>query len=264
MSNRFAVIGSPIMHSLSPIIHQHFAKQTNLHLTYEKIKGDDQNFEQQVSDFFICGGKGLNITLPFKQRAFAMAESTTSRCQLAGAANTLWMKENQLCADNTDGIGLTRDLIRYIKLQGKNILILGAGGAVRGIINPLLETKPASLVVANRTKEKAMELQAVFPQIKCADLTNLSGAFDLIINATSASLEGKSVLLPVACLSKKPFCYDLAYKQNEDTTFVHEAKTFGCEAVDGMGMLVEQAAEAFSIWHGVMPLVKPVLRSLRG
>lgn len=263
MSNRFAVVGNPISHSLSPVIHQCFAEQMNVHLTYDRIKGDAQFFEQQVADFFVHGGKGLNITLPFKQRAFAMAQISTSRCTVAGAANTIWMNENQLSADNTDGIGLIRDLGRYLDLQGKRILVLGAGGAVRGIISPLLTANPTCLVVANRTIAKVMELQAAFPQVRWSGLGDLTEAFDLVINATSASLDGQSILLPASCFSAKPLCYDLAYKQQEDTAFVRYAKSLGCEAVDGLGMLVEQAAEAFYIWHGVMPSTQTVLHFLR-
>ena len=263
MTDRFAVIGNPIAHSLSPAIHQFFAQEMNLDLIYERIMGDKQDFEQQVLDFFSSGGKGLNITMPFKQKAFEMASIKTSRCSLAGAANTLWMKENQLHADNTDGIGLIRDLNRYVTLHGKNILVLGAGGAARGIIKSLLEAKPSYLVVANRTFENAQALRASFPEIICFGLDDLTGAFDLVINATSASLEGQSVHLPAECLATIPWCYDLAYKQNEPTAFVHYARSLGCGAVDGLGMLVEQAAEAFYVWHGVMPVTKAVLKVLR-
>lgn len=263
MFQHYAVIGNPVSHSLSPVIHHYFAEQTDIELRYEKIKGDDHIFEQQVVEFFANHGKGLNVTLPYKQRAFAMAEVQTSRCRLAGAANTLWMKENQLHADNTDGIGLIRDLTRYMILQDKNILILGAGGAARGIIYPLLEQKPAALSLCNRTLEKAKELQAEFSQIHCIELNKLSGQFDLIINATSASLEGTSLILPAEITEQKPFCYDLAYKQKEMTPFVQYAKSIGCDAVDGLGMLVEQAAEAFKIWNEVMPQTGPVLKLLR-
>lgn len=261
--DRFAVIGNPISHSLSPVIHQRFAEQLGMHLTYEKIQGQDSAFEKQVSDFFGHGGKGLNVTLPFKQRAFSMAQITTPRAKIAGAANTLWMRDNKLSVDNTDGVGLLCDLSRYIDLQNKNILILGAGGAVRGILEPLLKAKPADLVVANRTIEKARELTAYFPMIKCSSLISLSGEFDLIINATSASLEEKFIVLPEECLFKKPLGYDLAYKQHEATAFVHYMRSMGCEAIDGLGMLVEQAAEAFYIWKGIRPSTIPVLSSLR-
>lgn len=263
MSKRFAVIGNPVSHSLSPVIHQYFARQTDIKLTYEKVKGDEVLFEQQVSDFFIDHGKGLNITLPFKQKAFAMAQKRTTRCQLAGAANTLWLQENQLYADNTDGIGLINDLTHYLQLKDKKILILGAGGAARGIIHPLLAINPSVLTVANRTVAKAEELKNDFPLIKCTGFDNLSGAFDLIINATSASLEGATIFLPEHIMAQKPVCYDLAYKKNEPTPFVTYARNLGCQAIDGMGMLVEQAAEAFFIWNGVRPETRPVLELLR-
>ena len=264
MSQRFAVMGNPIDHSLSPVIHQCFAKQTGLHLSYEKIKADDETaFNLQVSAFFAEKGKGLNITMPFKQQAFAMAQQRTHRCQQAEAANTLWMQDGQLHADNTDGIGFMRDLNRHLSVQGKRVLILGAGGAARGIIHPLLEQHPADLVVANRTLTKATALQQHVSQIRCMSISELNESFDLIINATSASITGEFVSLPAVCLLHKPFCYDLSYKQHTATAFVHYARDSGCAAMDGLGMLVEQAAEAFFIWHGVMPETPDILRLLR-
>ena len=263
MSQRFAVIGNPIAHSLSPVIHQAFAKQVNIQLTYEKIKADDPSFELLVSDFFAQDGKGLNITLPFKQRAFAMAQQSSFRCQQAGAANTLWMQANQLHADNTDGIGLIRDLSRYLSVNGKRVLILGAGGAARGIVSPLLENHPAELIIASRTSAKAEEFQRAFPQTQCLSFDEIEGQFDLVINATSASLVGEFVALPDECMSAKPFCYDLSYKQHSATAFVQYARESDCDAVDGLGMLVEQAAEAFFIWNGIMPETAEVLTLLR-
>lgn len=263
MSQRFAVIGNPIAHSLSPIIHQCFAKQVNIQLTYEKIKADDPSFERLVADFFAQEGKGLNVTLPFKQRAFEMALQRSLRCKQAGAANTLWMEANQLHADNTDGIGLIRDLNHYISVEGKRILILGAGGAARGIVHPLLENSPKELIVANRSLAKAEEFQRAFPQTKCVGFNEIKGHFDLVINATSASLAGEFIALPDECMSAKPFCYDLSYKQHGTTAFVEYARALNCDAADGLGMLVEQAAEAFFIWHKVMPETQEVLMFLR-
>ncbi|MCE0722266.1 MULTISPECIES: shikimate dehydrogenase [Legionella] len=263
MSQRFAVIGNPIVHSLSPVIHQCFAKQMNVRLTYEKIKADNSSFEKQVSDFFSQDGKGMNVTLPFKQRAFTMAQQHSARCKKAGAANTLWMQANQLHADNTDGVGLIRDLHRHIFVKGKRVLILGAGGAARGIVYPLLENHPAELIIANRTPAKAEEFQRAFPQTRCLSLNEIEGQFDIVINATSASLAGEFVALPAACMAAKPFCYDLSYKQNGITAFVQYARELDCEAVDGLGMLVEQAAEAFFIWHGMMPETQEILTFLR-
>ncbi|MGC1182240.1 shikimate dehydrogenase [Legionella sp.] len=263
MSLNFAVVGNPISHSLSPVIHQLFAAQSNIHLTYKKIRSDEYSFEQQVIDFFAQNGSGLNITSPFKQRAFNMAQHITERCKWAKAANTLWINKNRLYADNTDGIGLIRDLRRHIILQKKRVLIIGAGGVVRGILYPLLANDLAELVVTNRTRANAESLQKDFPAIKCKSINQLSTPFDLIINATSASLMGEFVSLPKECLSAKSLCYDLSYKQHEATSFVEYTRNLGCMAVDGLGMLVEQAAEAFFIWHNVLPETDKVLKFLR-
>lgn len=261
MLKRFAVIGNPIGHSLSPAIHQKFAQQTHQDLTYEKILGDNALFEQQVTEFFKHNGTGLNITLPYKERAFQLAEVRTPRCELAGAANTLWLDNNKLHADNTDGVGLIRDLNRYLALSEKSVLILGAGGATRGIISPLLHAN-TQLTVANRSMEKIRILQQEFPQIQGMALDNIKGVFDLIINATSASLGNKDIILPIEIMENHPLCYDLAYKLKEATSFVRNAQNLGCKAVDGLGMLVEQAAESFYIWNGVMPLTTPVLEHI--
>jgi shikimate dehydrogenase len=261
--DHFAVIGNPIAHSLSPFIHHYFARQSQELLVYEKVLGDTQLFEQQVADFFREKGKGLNITLPFKQRAFALAQVATQRSQRAQAANTLWMHNNQIHADNTDGIGLIQDITRYLSLEGKNILIVGAGGAARGIILPLLELNPALVTVTNRTKDKLDALQFDFPAISVIPLAALSGCFDVVINATSVSLTHNTLELPVALMKQKPFCYDLAYALKKPTSFVHQAQTFDCHAVDGLGMLVEQAAESFYIWHGIKPSTEGLVDLLR-
>ncbi len=304
MPNRFAVMGNPIAHSLSPFIHQQFAEQTGIQLSYEKILVPEASFEAQVVEFFSHGGKGLNITLPFKQRAFALATSPTPRAMQAKAANTLWMTGEQLHADNTDGIGLIRDLATQLDLEGKQVLLLGAGGAARGVIGPLLAAGIAQLTVVNRTTEKATNLQADFRQIKCSRFAELEGSFDLIINATSASLveatqplevnirnelrttnpspalrapsprsrgegenEGSSLeekmMLPLAVLKPTTLCYDMAYSKQGSTAFVDWAHGQGVLAMDGLGMLVEQAAEAFFIWHGVRPDPRLVLMVLK-
>jgi len=263
MIKRFAVVGNPVAHSLSPFIHQHFARQTGLQLIYEKIQCDDSEFNALITDFFQQGGKGLNITLPFKHHAYNMAKNHTERCAKAKAANTLWMDEGQLHADNTDGVGLLRDLAHYCNLQNKKILILGAGGAARGIITPLLHAKIAGLWVANRTPEKVHALQLDFPTIQFIAINDLTGCFDVIINATAAGLTQNNQHLPAAIFSNRPFCYDLAYREHDNTPFVTEARRQNCQAVDGLGMLVEQAAEAFFIWHGVRPNTAQVLQTLR-
>ncbi len=263
-SNKYAVMGNPISHSLSPVIHQLFAKQTGVTLNYEKIQIDINQFEQQVTDFFAQGGKGLNITLPCKQRAFAMSAEVTPRCLEARAANTLWIQAGLLYADNTDGVGLLRDLSRHINLTGKHVLLFGAGGAARGVLASLLAAGPAQLTIVNRTLENARALQRDFPQTQYCALRDLEGkSYDVIINATSASLDDKSLALPESLMAAKPFCYDLAYNKSKPTTFVAWAKARGCMAVDGLGMLVEQAAEAFIIWHGIMPNTAPILDDLR-
>ncbi len=254
---RFAVVGNPVTHSLSPIIHQLFAESLGLGLSYEKIQSTMPGFTQQVSNFFKQGGRGLNITSPVKEHAFLIAQHPTKRCLKAGAANTLWWDENELYADNTDGVGLLRDLIHYIDLKNKRILILGAGGAVRGILAPLIDAQPALLAISNRTLEKASRLCYEFSVPVCTDLSQTSLPFDLIINATTPEF---SSILPSSILTTNTICYDLSYSQ---TSFLSWAKKQGCYAVDGLGMLVEQAAEAFLIWHGIMPDVRPVLTQLR-
>ena len=268
MLARFAVMGYPVSHSLSPVIHHLFAEQTGCQLIYEKIQIDLPRFEQQVGEFFSDGGKGLNITLPCKQRAFAMNVEVSARCAKARAANTLWMQAGHLHADNTDGVGFLRDITRYVHLAGTRILLLGAGGAARGILGPLLEANPAQVTIVNRTPEKAQALLLDFPQANSCTYANLPafierGLFDIVINATSANFDVQNMTLPEALLMAKPFCYDLSYHMNEATAFVAWACGLGCVAIDGLGMLVEQAAEAFFIWHGVMPDTAPVLSLLR-
>jgi len=256
-SARYAVIGQPISHSLSPIIHQQFAAQFGIALTYDRIEGDENRFDDQVIAFFKAGGQGLNITLPFKERAFAMAEVSTKRCQQAKAANTLWMQNGRLHADNTDGVGLMNDLNRYVSLDNKYVIILGAGGAARGIIGPLLDAKIANLTVINRDQSKALALQQDFPSIQIATWETLART-DLLINATSAGLSGKPLAIPDRLWQSKPVCYDLSYAKTGATAFVAMAKQQGCIALNGLGMLIEQAAEAFKIWHGIKPDVTKI------
>lgn len=257
-----AVIGNPIEHSLSPLIHHFFAKQFNMQLNYIKIQGEEASFAQQVAAFFQTQGKGLNITLPFKQKAYALADVVSERCKQAEAANTLWQVNNQIYADNTDGVGLIRDLSRHMTLVHSKILILGAGGAARGIIHPLLEKEPYQITVANRSQEPLQALQKVISSIQCTLLTEVKGTFDLIINATSAGVKGESFSLPHEIMRSHPFCYDLSYHSKSSTAFVAYAKQLGCNAIDGLGMLVEQAAESFFLWHGRMPDSAAVLKHL--
>lgn len=252
--NQYAVMGNPISHSLSPLIHHFFAKQTGIALQYDKIEVPIPLFEQYVFNFFKRPeSKGLNITLPFKERSFNMADWKSPQSQEAGAANTLWFKEGKLFADNTDGIGLIRDLKHYIELPNKTILLLGAGGAARGILGSLLASRPKAIILSNRSMDKAVALKKMFPSIITCGLDALTDAYDIIINATSASLQEKNMQLPENILANHPFCYDLAYNTTHKTPFVQWAINHGSQAVDGIGMLIEQAAEAFNIWHHVMP-----------
>jgi shikimate dehydrogenase len=245
---KYAVMGNPIAHSLSPGIHRQFAQSAGLHLDYERILVES-DFEFHVRHFFKTGGHGLNITAPYKAEAFALSDVPTRRCQDAKAANTLWMKEGKMYADNTDGIGLCRSLSHHVNLAHARMLIIGAGGAARGIIKPLLESH-AQIIVTNRTLEKAHELQDAFlSKLDVISLHHASFDFDVILNAATFNLDTKQ--LPTQWLKNKPLCYDLAYHQSGITPFVTWGRLHGCEAQDGYDMLVEQAAESFFIWHGV-------------
>ena len=267
MSARYAVMGLPVAHSLSPMIHQLFAAQMGCELIYEKIQIDLLRFEEQVIAFFQQGGQGLNITLPCKTRAYVMSEERSVRCFEAGAANTLWMEAGRLHADNTDGVGFLRDIGRYIDLTGKRILLLGAGGAASGILGPLLAASPRQLTITNRTQEKVDALRSRFSLLQWCSFSELrahveENPYDIVINTTSAGMEGPGLALPPALMATKPFCYDLAYMKGGETPFVKNARAAGCVAVDGLGMLVEQAAESFFIWHGFMPEIESIRRSL--
>ena len=259
----FAVLGNPIEHSLSPVIHQLFAQQFNIRLEYQKIKIEHNEFNSWVNNFFARQGCGLNITLPFKEDAFRLAAHPTPRCLEAKAANTLWATAGGIGADNTDGVGLVRDLQRYIPLENKHVLVLGAGGAVQGIIGSLLQQQGIKITVTNRTVERMLRLQHYFPAIEVTPVMTLQGPFDVIIHASAASLQGELFSFPQSLWTNKPFCYDLSYQLQGNTVFVNAAQEEGCCAIDGLGMLVEQAAEAFFIWHQRMPDTHAVLKKLR-
>ncbi|MCL6414263.1 shikimate dehydrogenase [Aestuariirhabdus sp. Z084] len=266
--DRYAVMGNPIGHSKSPQIHSLFARQTGQDLEYSKQQVEEGHFSSAVQDFFIQG-KGLNITVPFKQEAWLQAQQLSERARLAGAVNTLWINQaGELVGDNTDGAGLVTDLVKNQKvaLTGKRLLLLGAGGAARGVIQPLLAEKPVELVIANRTQARAQELQKMFTgkgAIEALPYDQLSGPFDVIINATSASLQGDVPPLPKGLVTRQTTCYDMMYGA-EPTAFNLWAERQGAKAcIDGLGMLVEQAAEAFFCWRGVRPDTQPVLQVLR-
>lgn len=247
----YAVVGNPIAHSLSPQIHAQFAASVGLTICYDTLLVET-DFAHHVQQFFKTGGCGLNITAPYKEQAFILSDVQTPRCRQARSANTLWMHDGLLHADNTDGIGLCRSLQKRLILSDAGILIIGAGGAARGIIHPLLDLN-AKITLTNRTIEKARELQNLFlDTIDVIAFNDASHGFDLILNASSFNLDTST--LSDVWLKNKPLCYDLAYHHSGITPFVAWARLHGCEAHDGYDMLVEQAAEAFFIWHGVRPL----------
>ncbi|OPX55718.1 shikimate dehydrogenase [Oceanospirillum multiglobuliferum] len=270
MTDRYAVFGNPIAHSKSPAIHQRFAEQTQQALTYEALLAPVDQFAESFQQFLQQQGRGANVTVPFKQEAFALAEQLTPRAQRAGAVNTLWQDaQGVVHGDTTDGIGLVRDLIHNhnLSLKDKRILILGAGGAVRGVIEPILAEHPAQLVIANRTLSKAQELVPLFAEfgsISACGFDELEGQqFDLVINGTAASLAGELPPLPDQLLAQGAACYDMMYGKAQ-TVFNRWAVAHGAvQAIDGLGMLVEQAAEAFQIWRGVKPNTQLVIAELR-
>ncbi len=267
--DRYAVFGNPIEHSKSPFIHTRFAEQTGQQLIYTAELVEAGDFNQAVARFAENDGKGLNITVPFKQDAWQLATQRSQRAQRAGAVNTLVIYgTGDYYGDNTDGIGLVRDLVNNhrLQLEGKTIMIIGAGGAVRGVIEPLLDSKPAALTIANRTKEKALQLAKDFSDldnIKACGLDEFgSSSYDIIINGTSASLSGELPALPATLITENTFCYDMMYA-TEPTPFMHWARQQGAKhVVDGKGMLVEQAAESFRLWRGCEPETAPVIEAL--
>lgn len=266
---RYAVVGSPIIQSKSPLIHSLFAQQTGEALTYEVLLGTEKGFEGLVGEFFREGGSGLNVTVPFKQAAWAMCRQLASNAARSKAVNTLYRPEGELAGANTDGIGLVRDLRDNlgIEIGGRRILLLGAGGAVRGVVPALEEESPASMTVWNRTAERAVELARDFlGGLTAAGIDDLRGQqFDLIVNGTSSSLQGSLPEVDATWLAPGCCCYDMVYGDgDEDTAFVRWALGNGAStAADGLGMLVEQAAESFHIWRGIAPDTAPVINRLR-
>lgn len=269
MTERYAVFGNPIAHSKSPCIHTLFAQQTDESVEYVALLSEPEEFAQDVMMFLVAGGKGCNITVPFKQEAWELADELSDYAARAKAVNTLVFREDgTMYGANTDGIGIVRDIQQNhdIPLQGKRILLLGAGGAVRGVLQPILEMQPASLFIANRTASKAMELAqdfAAFGHVSGGGFADIHGQFDLIINGTAASLQGELPPLPADCLAAGGSTYDMMYSA-KPTAFVEWGRAQGAaQALDGLGMLVEQAAEAFFLWRGVRPATAPVLAQLR-
>ncbi|MDF1692478.1 MAG: shikimate dehydrogenase [Zhongshania sp.] len=268
--DHYAVYGNPVKHSKSPQIHAAFAEQTGQQLHYRAHKVELGRFAEVAAQFFEHGGKGLNITVPFKLDAFEFADQLSGRARRAGAVNTLAIQDDgTIYGDNTDGVGLVRDIHDNLgwDIQGRRILVLGAGGAVRGILGPLLKQGPSHVLIANRTEEKAQKLAEQFQKLgnvaggSYAGLA--AGQFDLIINGTSASMSGDLPPLPSHILSNDGCAYDMMYGA-EPTPFMRWAAGEAAWAVsDGLGMLVEQAAESFCIWRGVRPDTKPVIELIR-
>jgi shikimate dehydrogenase len=268
--DQYGVVGHPVSHSWSPFIHGLFARDTHQSLTYRLFDFTPEAFRERVREFFAGGGKGLNVTLPHKMAAAQLADELTPRAARAGAVNTLAVRgDGRLLGDNTDGPGLVHDLCDNlgVVITHRRILMIGAGGAARGVIAPLLTLEPAELLIANRTEDRAQALAADFKDLGAVSgvgFRNISpGAFDVVVNATSASLSGDVPDVPPAAVSAETVCYDMAYGKS-DTAFIRWAQSLGCaRAIQGWGMLVEQAAESFRVWRGIRPPTAPVLAALK-
>ena len=272
MADQYAVIGNPVEHSLSPAIHAAFARATGQDVAYGKILAPLDGFAAAARKFFQDGGKGLNVTLPFKRQAWELVESRAGYALDAEAVNAIKPENGKLTGHNTDGTGLVVDLERNLRfpIQGRRILLMGAGGATYGVVRPLLDLKPAALVVANRTLERAVRLVAHFQKLRGSAAGILSAQpygglagspFDLVVNATSAGLADEMPSLPESVFARNALAYDMVY--GKTTPFMKFATERGAKAVDGLGMLVEQAAESFLIWRGLRPATRPVIEMLR-
>jgi shikimate dehydrogenase len=269
--DQYLVIGNPVAHSKSPAIHAQFAAQTAQHMAYQSLTAPLDGFAASVHAFIHAGGKGANVTVPFKLEAYSIATHLTARAQAAGAVNTLKFEGEQILGDNTDGIGLVADITRNAGLifQNKRILLLGAGGAARGVLMPILLEQPNELVIANRTPGKAQQLLELAHShgvdtvsVSVSDWAQLSGEFDIIINATSASLSDEVPPVSPTLFTASTLAYDMMYGA-APTAFLRFADNAGAQIRDGLGMLVEQAAEAFYVWRGVRPETSSVLKALR-
>ncbi|MER1969004.1 shikimate dehydrogenase [Castellaniella sp. GW247-6E4] len=269
MTDRYAVIGNPIAQSKSPILHTAFARQFGHDLRYEALLAEHDTFTEVVSRFIAEGGKGMNVTAPFKLAALEFADTLSDRAQAAQAINTLKFGPDGVYGDNTDGIGLVSDIQDRlgVSLEGRRLLVIGAGGAARGILLPLLQAAPDYLLLVNRTEHKAHDLLADRRQagkIEAGPLGAVAGGrFDVVINATSASLSGAHLPLASGVFAPGSLAYDLVYGKG-DTAFMADARELGAGRVsDGLGMLVGQAAESYRLWHGRQPEVEPVMAMLR-
>jgi shikimate dehydrogenase len=274
--DRYAVIGNPVAHSKSPFIHARFAEQTGEPIEYDRMLAPLDGFAAQVREFIAAGGRGINVTVPFKLEAYALAERLSPRAAAAGAVNTLRFDADGIYGDNTDGFGLVRDIEVNlgVSLRGARVLLLGAGGAARGVVLPMLERAPHSIAIVNRTAAKAEALVAQFAQAAhdavCgltgggpqAALAALAGAYDVIVNATAGSLDAALPECDDRAFGTQTLAYDMMYGA-QPTVFMQHAAKLGARAADGLGMLVEQAAESFHVWRGVRPDGAPVLAELR-
>ncbi len=272
MSDQYAVIGNPVAHSKSPVIHAEFARQTGHDIAYTTIFAPLDGFRTEVLKFRDAGGKGLNVTVPFKHEAWNLVGAHAGYALDAGAVNTIKFIDGQMVGYNTDGIGLVRDIQDNLKypIQGRRVLLMGAGGATYGVMHPLLSEHPDTLIVANRTPDKAVSLVAHFQKFEKFAINGISARpysqlsdtkFDLIINATSAGLSDEMPPLPNDIFAADALAYDMVY--GKTTPFLHFAQERGARSADGTGMLVEQAAESFFIWRGVRPQTAPVIARLR-
>ena len=267
--DKYAVVGYPVAHSWSPFIHGLFAKQTGHAITYSRLEVAPEALNDRVVEFFAADGQGLNITLPHKQAACLIARERTPRAEMAGAVNTLALRSSGLFGDNTDGAGLIADLTRNLSfdIRGTRVLLLGAGGAARGVLGPLLEADPEYLEISNRNEERAKELAHEFSTLGTVHGCGFDGiastTFDLVLNATSASLQDTIPPIPPAVIGPTTLCYDMAYGKG-DTAFTRWSKSAGAgRAETGWGMLVEQAAESFLIWRGIKPNTAPVIAAVK-
>ncbi len=266
--DRYVVIGNPVSHSLSPAIHARFAAQTGDRIEYSALLAPLDGFRATARHFFESGGRGANVTLPFKVEAFALADGASARARAAGAANFLAWRDGRIHADNTDGAGLVADLRGNLGagLRGARILLVGAGGAARGVLGPLLAEAPRGVVIANRTPERARELAARFAAHGSLEACALdaipAGAFDVVLNATSTSTHGEALPIPASVFGPGTLAYDMAYGRAADA-FLASARARSARTSDGLGMLVEQAAESWLLWRGLRPATAEVLAALR-
>jgi shikimate dehydrogenase len=264
MTDKYAVIGNPIAHSKSPQIHAEFANQTGQDISYKAILAPLDEFEITVRRLIDDGYKGVNVTVPFKLQAFLLSDTLSLLAQSADAANTLILNRKNIQGHNTDGIGLINDITKNlgVVLQGKRILLLGAGGAAEGVFQPILEQKPEKLVVANRTLDKAQKMVNKSPKkASASSFGGLQGQFDIIINATSTGLSDTALPIPTTIFAEGGLAYEMMY--GRETQFMAQARAAGSQVSDGLGMLVEQAAEAFYLWRGVRPETSPVIAMMR-